>query len=67
MFDPMVWWCDIFHGTEGSTMGLLCALKTGSFDVGVFRGIFLAGRRSGRDEGIEVFRRPEGVYSEAGG
>jgi len=50
-----------------ATAQLLCPLKTGLFAVGVFRGIFPAGRRSGSDEGIEVFGRPEGVYSEAGG
>ena len=34
--------------------------------TGVFRARISAGRRSGSDEGIEVFGRAEGVHSEAG-
>jgi len=47
-------------------MEVTCSLKTGPFIMRVFRAIFLAGRRSGRHESIEVFGRPEGVYSQAG-
>ena len=40
--------------------------KIGSCITGVFRDKFPAVNRSGSDEGIEVFGRPEGVHSEAG-
>jgi hypothetical protein len=30
--------------------------------IGVFRAIFAAGNRSGSDESIELFGRPEGVH-----
>ena len=45
---------------------VLCPLKTGSFEAGVFGYSFLAGRGVETHEGIEVHGGAEGVHPEAG-
>ena len=47
-------------------LGLLCAMKTGPFEIAVFRYVSLAGKGAESDEGIEVFGRTEGVHHQAG-
>ncbi|WP_210249644.1 hypothetical protein, partial [Brucella lupini] len=56
-------WFNIDGDLQEFYVPMLCSLKTGPFIMRVFRAIFLAGRRSGRHESIEVFGRSEGVYS----
>lgn len=47
-------------------MGRRCEVhETGAFGVGAFRPVAL-GRDEQDDEGVDVFRRPEGVHLEAG-
>ncbi len=46
---------------------LLCRLRTGSFEAGVFGWPFRAARGSEDDDGIEVHRGAESVHPEAGG
>jgi len=46
---------------------VVCPLKSGPFESGVFRDNIPSWGGAEDDEGIEVFRRAEGVHSEAGG
>jgi len=45
---------------------MLCPLRTGPLEAGVFRYVFLAGRGAESHEGIEVHGGAEGVHPEAG-